>query len=309
MLAETGRVALGCEYTGLSRQSAYALRARDALFAAGWAAACEIARIPLADALYEKAIDGVTDTIVKDGQVVATRHRFDSRLSVAVLHRLDKRCERAEDRGEAHLAIVRRWDEWLGLIGKGEDAAAQEILETEILETAPHRQLRQLAESAFPIAGSELDSGEDQGLDLTERCWKDGVDDIWLTDFPPPAGFTGYQSRPYDDERDDERYERACTADEIAALDADAAATFAAERAEDEELRDAWFEMLAGEGEDADPSPDPGSGADPDPGPTRHAELDSASIEEPRADAGETPADPDPSRDPAPDPDSAPDPG
>lgn len=85
VLAETGRVSTACEYTQLSRQSAYALRARDPLFAAGWDAASELARAPLADALYEKALDGVTDTITKDGQVVAVRHRFDSRLSTAVL--------------------------------------------------------------------------------------------------------------------------------------------------------------------------------------------------------------------------------
>ncbi len=64
---------------------------------ASWDAACEIARAPLADALYEKALDGVTETITKDGEVVATRHRFDSRLSIAVLHRLDKRCDRAAE--------------------------------------------------------------------------------------------------------------------------------------------------------------------------------------------------------------------
>jgi hypothetical protein len=37
VLAETGRVSLACEYCRLSKQSAYALRARDPLFAAGWA--------------------------------------------------------------------------------------------------------------------------------------------------------------------------------------------------------------------------------------------------------------------------------
>jgi hypothetical protein len=105
VLAETGRVSLACEYCGLSKQSAYALRARDPVFATSWDAACEIARAPLADALYEKAIDGVTDTITRDGEVVATRHRFDSRLSIAVLHRLDKRCDRAAETGAHHLAL------------------------------------------------------------------------------------------------------------------------------------------------------------------------------------------------------------
>ena len=63
VLAETGRVSRACEYAQLTKQSAYALRARDPLFAASWDAACELARAPLADALYERALDGVTETI------------------------------------------------------------------------------------------------------------------------------------------------------------------------------------------------------------------------------------------------------
>ncbi|HEY7005736.1 MAG TPA: hypothetical protein VH392_04560, partial [Sphingomicrobium sp.] len=80
--------------------------------------------------------------------------------------------------------------------------------------------------------------------DLSDRCWKDGIDDIWMTDFPPPAGFTGYESRPYDDVDDDERYVRVCSEEEVAILEADAKADRAAERAEDEELRDLWFAYL-----------------------------------------------------------------
>lgn len=242
VLAETGRVSLGCECAGLTKQSAYALRARDPMFAAGWDAACELARAPLADALYEKAVDGVTETITKDGEIVAERHRFDSRLSIAVLHRLDKRCDRAAELGSNHLALVRHWDEWLSLVGKGEEQAAQAILEPPVLsdvEGARHSQLGQLPESANPT-----DEDDDDSLDLTDRCWKDGVDEIWMTDFPPPAGFTGYESRPYDDIDDEERYVRICTAVEVEILEADAKRVRADERAEDEDLRERWFALL-----------------------------------------------------------------
>lgn len=68
VLAETGRVSRACNYAQLSPQSAYALRHRDVLFAAGWDAACALAREPLADALYEQAVDGVTETIRRDGR-------------------------------------------------------------------------------------------------------------------------------------------------------------------------------------------------------------------------------------------------
>ena len=245
VLAETGRVSRACEYAGLTKQSAYALRARDPMFAAGWDAACELARAPLADALYEKAVDGVTDTITKDGEVVAERHRFDSRLSIAVLHRLDKRCDRAADLGSSHLALVRNWDEWLSLVGKGEDRAAQAIL-----ESARHGQLGQLPESGNPT--EEAPRGET--LHLSERCWWSDDDQCWMTDFRPPGGFAGYENRPYDDMDHEEFYARACTEEEAAILDADRAADLAAGRAEDEALRDAWFQMLKTQPEPPPPS-------------------------------------------------------
>jgi hypothetical protein len=238
VLAETGHITTACNFAGLSKQSAYALRARDPLFAAGWDAACELARAPLADALYEKAMDGVTETITRNGAIVAERHRFDSRLSIAVLHRLDKRCDRAAELGSAHLALVGRWDEWLALVGQGDEEAAKAVM-----ESAPHGQLGQLTKGENPTA---LDS-EDDGLDLSERCWIDGIDDTWMTDFPPPAGFTGYESRPYDEIDDDEPYVRACTDEEVAILEADAAAGRAIERMEDEQLRDTWFALLRAE--------------------------------------------------------------
>jgi len=89
---------------------------------------------------------------------------------------------------------------------------------------------------------------ESEGLDLSDRCCWEDFDQCWLTNFPPPAGFDGYESRPYDDVEDDEPYVRACTPEETAILEADAAADRAAERAEDEQLRDAWFEYLAEQG-------------------------------------------------------------
>lgn len=58
VLAETGRVTQACDYCRLSKQSAYALRARDPIFAAGWDAACELARMPLADGSTSRRLTG-----------------------------------------------------------------------------------------------------------------------------------------------------------------------------------------------------------------------------------------------------------
>ena len=255
VLSQTGRVTTACEYAQLTKQSAYALRARDPLFAASWDAACEIARAPLADALYERAIEGVTETITRDGKVVAERHRHDNRLSIAVLHRLDKRCDRAAQAGARHLALVRHWDEWLRMIGKGEEQSPEAAF-----EKLSHGQPSQLPLGGSPIAAgpgdprerdsTEADS-EAQEIDLSHRFWLRD-DGAWMTNFPPPAEFTGYEECDYGDP--EQIYERECTPEEVAILEADAARARAAERAEDEALRDEWFELLRAEAEEASKS-------------------------------------------------------
>ena len=229
VLAETGRVSRACEYCQLTPQSAYALRARDPLFAASWDAACELARAPLADALYEKALDGVTETITKDGEVVAERHRYDSRLSIAVLHRLDKRCDRAAESGSRHLALVRHWDEWMTLVGRGEEQSGQALL-----ENTPHHQLHQL-----PLGGNPTEEEpEVEEVNLWDRCWKE--EDEWVTDFPPPPGFEGWQQGEWGSRN----YQRVCTTEEAAILEANHAAADAEELSGEEELRDSWFQLL-----------------------------------------------------------------
>jgi hypothetical protein len=253
VVAETGIVSRACAYAGLSERSAYNLRNRDPLFAAGWDAACLLARDPLADHVREQSTEGIIETITRNGEVVATRHRFDARLSMAVLHRLDKRCDRAAELGGAHLALVRHWDEWLTLVGNGEEQAALALLQSARPESAPsesaphqiaqHHELRELPESENPTA----DIPDPPGMEDWKPCWRD-EQGRWLTDFPPPPGFDGYESCEWDGFT---RYERACTAEEAALLDADEAAAEAEERAEeereraeDDQARDAWFARL-----------------------------------------------------------------
>ncbi len=256
VLSETGRVTTACDYAKLTKQSAYALRARDPLFAASWDAACELARAPLADALYERAIDGVTETLTRDGKVVAERHRHDNRLSIAVLHRLDKRCDRAAEAGARHLALVARWHEWLALVGKGEEHSVEGMI-----ASPSHGQPSQLPLGGNPTALDSDGADEPDEIDLSHRfreTWRDG-EKVWMTDFPPPTGFTGYESCEWGDP--DENYERECTAQESTILEADAARAKAADRAEEEKLRDTWLELLKEEC-----------------APARHAEFVSASI-------------------------------
>ncbi|QIK77892.1 hypothetical protein G7077_02140 [Sphingomonas piscis] len=241
VLAETGRVDQACYWSSLSRQSAYRLRARDPLFAAGWAAAAEIARTLLADTLFEKAIDGITETIVKEGEVVAERHRFDSRLSVAVLNRLDKRCDRAAEQGARHLPAIAQWDEFLNLIGRGDEAGAEDLL-----DAASERQPCKLPLGESPTDAQASPPDEPAEDDLSTRCWQDDHGN-WLTNFPPPPGFCGYEKGHWRDYG----YERDCTDEEADLLDANDEAANAEEEVEDAALRDRWFAQLAGDEDDA----------------------------------------------------------
>ena len=70
-------------------------------------------------------------------------------------------------------------------------------------------------------------------------------DGVWITTFPPPPGFEGYENRAWDG---DNYYERSCTAEEAELIEAADAAASAQEQAEltahAKAERDAWFAKL-----------------------------------------------------------------
>ncbi|HEX8642429.1 MAG TPA: hypothetical protein VF702_00790 [Allosphingosinicella sp.] len=99
VLAATGCVADACKAVGMSVSAAYALRDRreGRAWAVAWQAVLrERARNRLSDENLGRAMNGCVDQIVKDGIVVAERRRYDNRLSMAVLTRLDRQAERTD---------------------------------------------------------------------------------------------------------------------------------------------------------------------------------------------------------------------
>lgn len=125
VLAGCGVVADACRAAGMSVQSAYALRNRRA--GRAWAAAWEAilvhrARGRLSDEVLSRAINGVTERVVKDGEVVAERHRHDNRLAMAVLSRLDRLAE-AQNTEEARTlrAVSEDFDLFLESLEEGGD--------------------------------------------------------------------------------------------------------------------------------------------------------------------------------------------
>jgi hypothetical protein len=100
-LAHDGNVRAACARAGLSREAAYRLRRRDPLFARSWAAAQVQGREVVGEVLGTRAIDGIEEKIWHRGEVVGTRRRYDTRLLLAHMARLDKLAEDAQAREDA----------------------------------------------------------------------------------------------------------------------------------------------------------------------------------------------------------------
>jgi hypothetical protein len=128
-LAACGVVEDACRAAEMSRQSAYAFRNRAAGggFRVAWDAACQLARRPLADAAMSRALNGTVEEIRQNGEVVAQRHRFDNRLTMAVLTRLDRLCESDTEENRAARLAAGEFDQFVDLVAEGGKGAAQFI--------------------------------------------------------------------------------------------------------------------------------------------------------------------------------------
>ena len=234
ILADTGLVTEGCRAAGMSRDSAYSLRTRDPVFAAAWRAAQAKARPQVADGILERSITGTVEHYYRDGVLVGERRHYESWLALAVLKRLDQQA--ADDRAEGTLAarMAGDWQATLDALRDGGSGAVTSLLapETDKADTPP----------------------SPPGFDPHNHCWI-GDDGEWRTDFPPPPGFDGHENRPWDGINN---YERACSAEEVAIIHAHEAAERAAQRAEEEAMRDAWFRSLEQQRAGAQPQPGPG---------------------------------------------------
>lgn len=110
-LAETGEVIAACECVNLSTQGAYRHRALDPAFAKAWDVAKRNARHVVSDALISRALNGWSEEVYYQGQLVGHRQRHDNRLILALMARLDKLAadedhDRRVARAEPHLADI-----------------------------------------------------------------------------------------------------------------------------------------------------------------------------------------------------------
>ena len=110
-LAVKGNVRAACAHVGLSAEAAYRLRRRDPLFARGWGAALVLAHDHGEQVLAARAIDGVEEPVYYRGEQVGARRKYDTRLLLAHLARLDRIMENRAAQRDAG-----RFDELLALL-------------------------------------------------------------------------------------------------------------------------------------------------------------------------------------------------
>lgn len=150
-LAARGNVRAACASVGMSREAAYKLRRREALFARGWDTALVLARDVTAETLADRAIDGIEEDIWHRGEHVGTKRRYDNRLLLAHMARLDKLVE------EAQSDDADRFDEILACIA---GVPVPEALATEDDDLPPSRD-------------SFIAAAEEEALQRVEDKWAD----------------------------------------------------------------------------------------------------------------------------------------
>ncbi|HEY0132360.1 MAG TPA: hypothetical protein VGB57_13250 [Allosphingosinicella sp.] len=128
VLVAGGVVADACRSVGMSVASAYALKNRRSGRAFGkmWdAILIHRARNRLADNNLSRAMNGCVEQVLKDGVVIAERRRFDNRLSMAMLTRLDRLAE-SKDSEEAELlrTLSEDFEDYLEVVEAGGDEEA-----------------------------------------------------------------------------------------------------------------------------------------------------------------------------------------
>ena len=253
-LAFGGSVMRAAKEVSKSPRSAYDLRFRrdGTAFRLGWDAAILVSRDAVHDMLMDRAINGYEEVTSKLDESTTMRGKFDNRLGMNLLGRLDRIAEAQALQGSRNAQVqlvMQDFESFLDLIergGKGSEAALFIAARDEDEsgepsfddERAVDCELGRIsaAESAIPDMLDEEPELAAQRLSV----WYDEERECWVTNFPMPGdansefvcetGFFG-----------DEDYERTLTeAEESAHLAAlarerqpwiDAAA----------KARDAWF--------------------------------------------------------------------
>jgi hypothetical protein len=165
LLSGHGNVRVAAAAVGLSRQGAYLARRRDAVFARAWDAALVLARGHAEGVLAERALDGVVEDVWFRGELVGSRRRYDARLLLAHLARLDRQAEALDDDDASEGAFDRLLGEVAGL------AVADEVTEMgedrdAFLDAVAEQAARDYAATAYPFTGRARDADYDEAAEI-----------------------------------------------------------------------------------------------------------------------------------------------
>lgn len=196
-LAAGGNVQRACRAAGLSPEAAYRLKRREALFARAWAAALVLAREATEQVIAERAIDGIEENVWHRGELLETRRRYDTRLLLAHMARLDRLAEDAGARADAA-----RFDELVAcaagyevpdrVLGDDGVPLEREAVGLRIGEAA-EREAGEVLEALESLEAEELDAQtRDELIDECIAAWRDGRAEgeaLWDDWFSKACGF------------------------------------------------------------------------------------------------------------------------
>jgi hypothetical protein len=130
-LASYGTVGEAARAAGMSRQSAYKLRSstNGRGFRLAWSAAIRLAREHLVDLVHSRAVHGCVEVIVRDGQVWGERHRFDNRLTMDVIERLDRQVALEGEDSRTTGMIADRFETFVDLVCAGNEDKVSEFVD------------------------------------------------------------------------------------------------------------------------------------------------------------------------------------
>ena len=104
-------------------------RADGRLFALAWDGALRLARPRLVDEALSRAVHGCVELIYRDGKVWGERHRYDNRLLMSVIGRLDLKAVQTDRENENARIVAEEFDQFVDIVCAGDGDAGAEFLE------------------------------------------------------------------------------------------------------------------------------------------------------------------------------------
>lgn len=250
-LATTGNISETAKSVAMSAQAAHAFRNRaaGAVFKLGWDAAILLARKRLEGDLLERALAGQEEIYEREPDTGKVRRiRSDNRLSMGMLHRLDKMAAGKGDLpADTAMALIvsQDFESFLDLIERdGGRAEAMLFLKTRDGGLVPMVSVTreellnnyQLAQNSAGLSEEE-EEVEPEAAASKMSVWFCAEVGDFRTDFPPPDNFDGEEEEQFGDHG----YQRSLTGEEERIQVAMQAADLRPFRDAAEEARQRWF--------------------------------------------------------------------